>query len=479
VSYTTRSPAAAHALLSSSDLDFTIDQGGTGDAGPALPGARQAPLAVTATTVAVAATDTATRQPVTGLHVDAPVLAALYTGHPAAAAARLQTLNPAAHLPARLVGLTVTADVDQTRRLTRWLASASPASWPAGTVDQLPSSPPPAGVQAVADDATLTGLLHHPPAAGATYLAYLDVTTATADALTPAALPAPGGEFLIPTPAALTAGAAAGTAGAGSLAAGAYPLAGLDLLTVAGAPRPAVARALAGLLDYAAGPGQSLLPAGVPPLPATLAAQTRALAAQLQPPAAPPVTATPAAATPGPLPQPAPAVQRPAPVVPARPAQAPAFPAAPGPVSTWAGPRPTPIDRAGSQVGSASGRPVTTVPAAPTPPLHVPGPAPLSGRWMPASLGPVADQLALNPPVSPPAPAAGVLAAPEPPQLAPELTTASSPPPSGPVRLASRSTAPRRSSALSAVLVCLLVVVFAAAASPGRSRRSAPTSLGP
>jgi len=426
---------------------------------PGAAGSRQAPLAVTGTAVVLAGTDTLTHQPLNGLHVDAATLAALYTGRPATAATRLQTLNPTVHPPARLIGLTVPADDAQTRRLTRWLQVASPTTWRAGTQDQLPH-PAPAGVQPVADDTTLIRLLTSPPATGTGYLAYLDITGAAAARLPTAALAGPGGQFARPTPAALAASATAGT----TAPAGSYPLTVLDTITIPAAPTPAAARTLAALLTYAAGPGQNHLPAGLPPLPGPLAARTAALAAGLAPP-----TPTPVPPAPGPVSRPthpAPGTARPEPE--AEPAAVPA-PARPGPGRSQPAPQ-----------GPLAGRPL---PGSDTPAAHTSLPRPgrarkspsTPGQWMPASMAPpVADQL------TPAAPAkttttTSALSAVEPPQLAPLATATSTPPAPGTLTLAGKSLPTHRHPVVTAALGGLLLLAFAAAAAPGRSPTRPPT----
>ena len=300
---TTATPAAAARLLAAGQVDATVgDPPGTG-----LSGVLSAPLAVTGTAIVADITDPRTHRPVAGLRVDAGLLADLYTDRTVQAASRLRALNPSLALPARLVGLTAAGEGEQTRRLTGYLTIAAPARWTAGAVDELPA-PPGGKVQVLAGETTVAAELSAAPPVGVGYLGYLDVATATAAGLPDAAVVAAGGSSSTPTPAALAVGAA-GLPHSPTAAGGGYPLTGLDTLTVAPAARVGTAAgALRLLLDYADRAGQGRLPAGLPPLPAPLAAQSAAAAGWLQPTVAPQPSP--------PLPSPSPTARIPRPLRP-------------------------------------------------------------------------------------------------------------------------------------------------------------------
>ena len=463
---TTATPAAAAGLLAAGQVDATVgDPPGTG-----LSGVLLAPLAVTGTAIVADITDPRTHRPVAGLRVDAGLLADLYTGRTVLAASRLRALNPSLALPARLVGLTAAGDGEQTRRLTGYLTIAAPARWTAGAVDELPA-PPGGKVQVLAGAPAVGAELSAAPPVGVGYLGYLDVATATAAGLPDAAVVAADGGSSTPTPAALALGAA-GLPHSPTAAGGGYPLTGLDTLTVAPAARVGPATgALRLLLDYADRAGQTRLPAGLPPLPAPLAAQSAAAAGRLQPAVAPqpsppspspPAQAsrpkrTPAAGQPSSLPTSSPVT--PAPAVRGLPHPAAGRTAHPGRPGVSALP----------WSWEALALPSRTV-TRPLPAGEVPTPGGSSPQWMGAA---VADPLSFDAPVAGSGTTAsqGPLTAP-PPLLAPLLAPPSMSAPAtlptpGGLALAAR-TAGRWGPPVNIALVGVLLLAFAAAASHGR-----------
>ncbi len=462
---TTATPAAAARLLAAGQVDATV--GDPPDTG--LSGVLSAPLAVTGTAIVADITDPRTHRPVAGLRVDAGLLADLYTGRTVQAASRLRALNPSLALPARLVGLTAAGEGEQTRRLTGYLTIAAPARWTAGAVDELPA-PPGGKVQVLAGETTVAAELSAAPPVGVGYLGYLDVATATAAGLPDAAVVAAGGSSSTPTPAALAVGAA-GLPHSPTAAGGGYPLTGLDTLTVAPAARVGTAAgALRLLLDYADRAGQGRLPAGLPPLPAPLAAQSAAAAGWLQPTVAPQPSP--------PLPSPSPTARIPRPLRP---------PAAGQPTPPDASPVP-PAPAVRGLPHPAAGR--TTHPGRPrasalpwswgalalpsrtvTRPLPTRELRPAAGQspqWMGAA---AADPLAFDAPVAGSGTTAsqGPLTAP-PPLLAPLLASPVAPatlPAPGGLALAAHA-AGRRGRPVNIALVGVLLLAFAAAASHGR-----------
>lgn len=291
VAYTpATSSAVAQTLLRQGAVDLTVEAVDDSIQSPLnSTGMVTVPLFTSETAVVIDAADTVTGRPFAGLKADTAVLAHLYAGQTETAATELQALNPQAHLPSTLVGLTVPSDTEQTRRLTHWLASTKDSAWSEGTEDALPVATAP-DVRSVADDPALIGQLDRPPTAGTGYIGYVDLDVASAAHLPVAQLPGPSGQYT--SPPADNPLSNVTQAGSGD------PLDAVDTLILPTVTSTSIRHSVGVLLDYAASTGQRQLPIGHRALPAPLESTAHAVAAQLlaaTPTGPVPPTVTPAA----------------------------------------------------------------------------------------------------------------------------------------------------------------------------------------